>query len=133
MHRTLLFSAAFGGALLAGAAVSLAGPADQNPDAVLAQAQQAQQAPGASATQLQPGGSVLSGPGAPTSALQLAPGSAPVDAAPTGRGPPPPGNTAAVPEGSVTGSSEIGPNGAIIPGAEGAGGGTGGSQSNSGG
>jgi hypothetical protein len=70
--------------------------------------------------------------GAPTSALPAAPGSAPVDAATTqGRGPPPPGSATPAPHGTVTGSSQLGPTGAITPGAQGGEAGTGGGASDS--
>jgi hypothetical protein len=82
---------------------------------------------------MQPGGSVSTGAGAPTTALPSAGGAGPADAATQGRGPPQPGAAAAQPQGGVTGSSQLGPTGAITPGAEGAGSGTGGSQSDSGG
>jgi hypothetical protein len=82
-------------------------------------------------TQPQPGGGVATGAGAPTSALPTAPGSAPVDATTQGRGPPQPGSATPQPHGSVTGSSQLGPTGAIVPGAQGGESGTGGSQSSS--
>jgi hypothetical protein len=139
MHRTPLITAAFGAALLLGAAAGVAGPADQNTGTVLAQAQQTtpQGTPsqgtnlGTPMTQPQPGGGVAAGPGAPTSAAPAAPGSAPADAATQGRGAPQPGSAAAPPQGRATGSSQLGPTGAIRPGSQGGEPGTGGSQSNS--
>ncbi len=131
MRRTsFLTAAAIGAALLSGA----------DPGTALAQAQGTapQGTPsqgtnlGTPMTQPQPGGSVATGAGAPTSALPLAGGGAgQADAATQGRGPPVPGSANPPPLGSVTGSSQIGPTGAIVPGAEGAEAGTGGSQTNS--
>jgi len=123
MRRAFFLTAALGAALLPCASIGLAQSQGTNL--------------GTPRTQPQPGGSAATGPGAPTSALPSAGGAAgtsapalpsaggmgPVDAATQGRGPPP--------LGSVTGSSQIGPTGAITPGAEGAEPGTGGSQSNS--
>jgi hypothetical protein len=118
MRRTLLLTAAFGAALLSGAAAQ-------------AQAPQGGTGLGTPMTQPQPGGGVATGPGAPTSVQPAAPGSAPTGAATQGRGPPPPGSATPPPQGSVTGSSQLGPTGAIVPGAQGAEPGTGGSQSSS--
>ena len=84
-------------------------------------------------TQPQPGGGVSTGAGAPTSAQPSAGGSGPVDAATQGRGPSQPGTGTAPPQGGVTGSSQLAPTGAIVPGAQGGEPGTGGAQSNSGG
>ena len=134
MRRTLHLTAAVGAALLSGATAGLAGPTDRNTGTVLAQAQGTTPQGtnlGTPMPQPQPGGSVATGAGAPTSALPAAPGSAPADAATQGRGPPPPGTATPVPHGGVTGSSQLGPTGAIVPGAEGGDSGTGGSQSSS--
>ena len=130
MHRTLLLTSAFGAALLSGATASLA----QTTQGTAPQAT-SPQGPnlGTPMTQPQPGGSVGTGAGAPTSALPSAGGSGPVDAATQGRGPPQPGSATAPPQGSVTGSGQLAPTGAIVPGAQGGEPGTGGSQSNSGG
>ena len=136
MRRTLHLTAAVGAALLSGATAGFAGPTDQYPGTVLAQAQGTTPQGtnlGTPMTQPQPGGSVATGAGAPTSALPSAGGSGPVDAATQGRGPPLPGSATPPPQGGVTGGSQIGPNRAIVPGSEGAEPGTGGSQSNSGG
>jgi len=124
MRRTLLLTTAFSAAFLSGAAAQVQGTAPQatNPQGTNL---------GTPLTQPQPGGSV--GAGAPTSALPSAGGSGPVDAATQGRGPPLPGSATPVPQGGVTGGSQIGPNRAIVPGSEGGEPGTGGSQSNSGG
>ena len=127
MRRTLLLTAAFGAALLPCATAGLAQTQGTTPQAVSPQGTNL----GTPLTQPQPGGSVAAGAGAPTSALPSAGGSAPVDAAAQGRGPPPPGSGTPVPQGSVTGSSQIGPTGAIVPGAQGGEPGTGGSQSSS--
>jgi hypothetical protein len=134
MRRTLHLTAAVGAALLSGATAGFAGPTDQNPGTVLAQAPGT--APqgtnlGTPMTQPQPGGSVATGAGAPTSALPSAGGPPPADAATQGRGPPQPGSATPQPHGSVTGSSQLGPTGAIVPGAQGGESGTGGSQSSS--
>jgi hypothetical protein len=140
MRRTLHLTGAVGAALLSGAMAGFAGPTDQDPGTVLAQAQgtppQATTPQGTDLgtpmTQPQPGGGVATGAGAPTSALPSAGGPAPADAATQGRGPPPPGSAAAPPpQGSVTGSSQLGPTGAIRPGAQGGEAGTGGSQTSS--
>ena len=142
MRRTPLAAAAFcaaGAALLSGATASFAGPADQRPVTLLAQAQgttpQATTPPqgtnlGTPLTQPQPGGSVGAGAGAPTSALPSTGGPAAVDAT-QGRGPPQPGSATAPPGGSVTGSSQLAPTGAIVPGAQGGEAGTGGGASDS--
>jgi hypothetical protein len=134
MHRKSLLIVTFGAALLSSTAACFAGPADQNPGTVLAQAQGTTPQGtnlGSPMTQPQPGGGVSTGPGAPTSALPAAPGSAPTDTATQGRGPPNPGSATPPPQGSVTGSSQLGPTGAIVPGAQGGESGTGGSQSSS--
>lgn len=128
MRRTLTVTAAVGAALLSGATAASAQAPAAAPQATNPQGTDL----GTPMTQPQPGGSVLTGAGAPTSALPSAgggPGQA--DAATQGRGPPIPGGANPPPLGSVTGSSQIGPTGAIIPGAEGAEAGTGGSQTNS--
>ena len=142
MRRPLPLTAAFGAALLlsTSAGVALA----QAPGTNL----------GTPMTQPQPGGSVATGAGAPTSALPsaegpvqgrgapvggaptaalpAAPGSAAaVDAATQGRGPPPPGTATPAPQGTAAGSSQLGPTGAITPGAQGGAAGTGGSASDS--
>ena len=139
MPRTLHLTAAVGAALLSGATAGFAGPTGQGPGTVLAQAQgttpQATTPQGTNLgtpmTQPQPGGSVGTGAGAPTSALPSAGGPPPADAATQGRGPPQPGSGTPQPQGSVTGSSQLGPTGAIVPGAQGGEPGTGGSQSSS--
>jgi hypothetical protein len=122
MRRTLLLTAAFGAALLSGAAAQAQGTA--SPGA----APQGGTSLGTPMTQPQPGGGVATGPGAPTSAVPAAPGSAPAGTATQGRGPPPPGSATPPPQGS---SSQLGPTGAIQPGAQGGESGTGGSQSSS--
>lgn len=127
MRRTLLLTTAFSAALLSGAAAGLAQTQGTTPQAASPQGTSL----GNPLTQPQPGGSVATGAGAPTSALPSAGGSAPVDAATQGRGPPPPGSATPAPQGSVTGSSQLGPTGAIVPGAQGGESGTGGSQSSS--
>ncbi len=128
MRRTLL-STAIGLSLLSGATVALAQVQGTTPQATSPQGTN----PGTPPTALQPGGSVSTGAGAPTSALPSAGGSGPVDAATQGRGPPQPGTATAPPQGGVTGSSQLSPTGAIVPGAQGGDPGTGGSQSNNGG
>jgi hypothetical protein len=127
MRRILLLTAAFGAALLPCATAGLAQVQGTTPQATSPQGTNL----GTPLTQPQPGGGVAAGAGAPTSALPSAGGSAPMDAATQGRGPPPPGSSTPVPQGNVAGSSQIGPTGAITPGAGGAEPGTGGSQSNS--
>jgi hypothetical protein len=124
MRRTLVLTAAFGAALLSGAAAQTQGTA---PQAISPQGTN----PGTPMTQPQPGGGVATGAGAPTSALPSVGGSGPLDAAAQGRGPPQPGSATPPPQGSVAGSSQLGPTGAITPGAQGGEPGTGGSQSSS--
>ena len=118
MRRPLLLTAAAGAALLSCAPGT-------TPQATNSQRGNL----GTPMTQPQPGGGVAAGVGAPTSALPAAPGSVPADAATQRRGPPTPGSATPPQQGSVTGSSQLGPTGAIVPGAGGAGPGTGGSQS----
>ena len=121
MRRTFLLAAAAGAALLScapGTTPQATGPQRTNL--------------GTPMTQPQPGGGVATGPGAPTSALPAAPPPAPAGAAAAQRrGPPPPGSATAPRQGSVTGSSQLGPTEAIRPGAQGGEPGTGGSQSSS--
>ena len=124
MRRTVLLTTAAGAALLLGVTPSLAG----QPDHGLLLAQAPGNNLGTPPMQPAPGGSVAAGPGAPTSATPAAPGSG---APNVGRGPPPPGSATPLPGGGVTGSSQLGPTGAIVPGAQGAEPGTGGSQSSS--
>lgn len=145
MRPILPLVAALGAAWLSSATTGLADPAGHTPGVVLAQAQgttpqgttpqgttsQQGTSLGTPMTQPQAGGSVATGAGAPTSALPSVGGSAPVDAATQGRGPPIPGSATPPPLGSVTGSSQIGPTGAIVPGAQGNEPGTGGSQTSS--
>ena len=126
MPRTLLLTTAAGAVLLLGIMPSVAGQPDRGPGVILAQAPGTNL--GTPPMQPAPGGSVAAGPGAPTSAATAVPSPGAPD---VGRGPPPPGSASPLPGGSVTGSSQLGPTGAVIPGAEGAGGGTGGSQSSS--
>ncbi len=126
MRRTLLLTTAFCAALLSGAAAQAQGTTPQatNPRGTNL---------GTPMTQPQPGGGVSTGAGAPTSALPSAGGAGPVDAATQGRGPPQPGSATPPPQGGVTGSSQLSPTGAIVPGAQGGEPGTGGSQSSGGG
>jgi hypothetical protein len=149
MRRTILLTTAFSAVLLSGVAAQAQGTAA--PGTV----PQGGTSLGTPLTQPQPGGSVATGAGAPTSALPsaegplqgrgapapaggapisalpAAPGSAPAGAAMQGRGPPPPGSGTPVPQGTVTDSSQLGPTGAIVPGAQGGEAGTGGGASDS--
>lgn len=108
MRRTVLFTATLGTVLLLGG-VTMA----QVPGTNL----------GAPTAQPQPGGSVGTGPGAPTSANRGAVGSSQVEP----RGAPPPGAGSAQPGGDPS-TSTLAPSGAINPGSS-ATGGTGGGGS----